>query len=207
LSDDFIPIQWLGQQPYLEQWQGLQQHAEQLAQGQVREVIWGCEHKPIYTTGKRGVDNRHATHLPAPWIQTDRGGETTFHGTGQTMLYPIIHLRQRGIHVRQYIGMLEAATLMLLRKYHIHTHRREGKPGIWTEQGKIAAIGIRVSQGIAYHGMALNVNVDMRYFDAINPCGLGLKAVNLADLYPQHPPLEMIFEVWAVCLREQLLSL
>jgi len=120
------------------------------------------------------------------------------------MLYPIIHLRQHGIHVRQYIDMLEAATLMLLQKYHIHVHRREGKPGIWTEQGKIAAIGIRVSQGIAYHGMALNVNVDMRYFDAINPCGLGLKAVNMCDYYPQHPPLELIFQKWAACLREQI---
>jgi len=200
-----ITAQWLGRQDYPQQWQALQHHAKQLANQQSHEIIYGCEHNPIYTTGKRGIDNRYTKTLPAPWIKTDRGGETTYHGTGQVMLYPIIHLRQRGVNIRQYIEILEVSTIKLLKIYNIYATRRCGKPGIWTNQGKIAAIGIRISRGVAYHGMALNVDVDMRYFDAINPCGLGLKAVNIYDIQPQYPTLEYIFQAWAETFNKELI--
>jgi len=195
---------WLGRQQYTQQWENLQHHANSLAHNRVNEVVWGCEHQPVYTTGKRAIDNRQQNHLPVPLISTDRGGETTFHGLGQVMFYPVIHLRQRGIKIRQYIDMMERSVIQLLKQYDIHAEQSCGKPGVWTTQGKIAAIGIRVRCGVAYHGMALNVHVDMRYFDAINPCGLGLKAVNMCDFQPQYPPLSDIFYAWFNIFEQEL---
>ena len=170
---------WLGRQAYAPFLQNMQQRAAALAAGEADEVIWGCEHEPVYTTGWRGIDNRSAEALPAPWLATDRGGQTTFHGPGQLMLYPVISLRQRKINVRNYVHMLEQSVIELLLDFDVVVHRRCGMAGVWTKEGKIAAIGIRVSNGVAYHGMALNVDVDLPYFRVINPCGTGLNAVNL----------------------------
>ncbi|MDQ6994905.1 MAG: lipoyl(octanoyl) transferase LipB, partial [Mariprofundaceae bacterium] len=160
MTSDKFEKKWLGRQAYVQQWQSLQHHASELAQHHGHEMVLGCEHEPIYTTGKRAIDNRYST-LPAPFLSTDRGGETTFHGLGQVMFYPVIHLRQRGIRVRKYIETLEDSAIQLLQYYDIEADRWCGKPGVWTSKGKIVAIGIRVRNGVAYHGMALNVNVDM----------------------------------------------
>ncbi|MDQ6974123.1 MAG: lipoyl(octanoyl) transferase LipB [Mariprofundaceae bacterium] len=193
---------WLGRQAYVQQWKKLQHHARELAQHHAHEMVLGCEHEPIYTTGKRGIDNRYSA-LSAPLLSTDRGGETTFHGLGQVMFYPVIHLRQRGISVRTYIETLEDSAIQLLQYYDIEAYRWCGKPGVWTSQGKIVAIGIRVRNGVAYHGMALNVHVDMDYFHAINPCGLSLKAANMCDFNTPYPPLADIFDLWFDIFQRQ----
>jgi len=104
------------------------------------------------------------------------------------------------------MALLEQSVIELLRTYNIHAARQHGKPGVWIAQGKIAAMGIRIGNGVAYHGMALNVHVDMRYFDAINPCGLGLQTINLCDIHANRPPLEAIFENWAAILNRLLSS-
>lgn len=199
-----LQSQWLHQQAYSEHWQRMQEYAEQVAQQQAAEILWGCEHHPIYTTGKRAKDNRIQKHLPAPLIITDRGGETTFHGLGQLMLYPIIHLKQRNIGVRAYVQMLECSVISLLQHHHIIAHQRCGFPGVWTEQGKIASLGIRVRRGVAYHGMALNVCVDMRYFRAIQPCGLQAQAVNMCDFIQHDTPLPVLFTQWCRMIQQQL---
>jgi len=200
---DVLEQKWLGRRDYSQQWKMLQHHAHELAQYRTDEMVFGCEHHAVYTTGKRAIDNRHSTRL-APLLMTDRGGETTFHGLGQVMFYPVIHLRQRGMSVRQYIETLENSAIQLLEHYGIAGHKCCGKPGVWTVKGKIVAIGIRVRNGVAYHGMALNVHVDMTYFDAINPCGLGLKAANMCDFQKQYPPLSDIFQTWFEIFQRQL---
>jgi len=175
-----MEFQWLGRQAYEPVWRRLQRHAEAVADGCACEMVMSCEHEPVYTTGKRGVDNRlHAT-LPAPVVCSDRGGEMTFHGPGQIMLYPIIHLRQRRLGVKQYVSMLEQSCIDVLDTAGVHAARRCGFPGVWTAQGKIAALGVRVSRGVAYHGMALNVDVDPDWFAAINPCGLQTGVVSMS---------------------------
>lgn len=167
-------------------------------------MIWLCEHESVYTTGQRRIDNREQPSLPAPLEYVDRGGETTYHGPGQIMLYPVISLRSRKLSVRQYIAMLESSVIALLADDDLMAERRCGLPGVWMPEGKIAAIGIRVKQGVAYHGMALNIRVDQAYFRAINPCGTGLRAVNLEDYLTLNAPIETLAEAWARQFQKML---
>ncbi|OIO66102.1 MAG: lipoyl(octanoyl) transferase [Zetaproteobacteria bacterium CG1_02_49_23] len=187
---------WLGRQSYAPFLQNMQQRATAIAAAEAGELIWACEHEPVYTTGWRGIDNRSAAVLPAPWLATDRGGQTTFHGPGQLMLYPLISLRQRKISVRHYIAIFEQSVIDLLQQFNLTAYRRCGMAGVWTDEGKIAAIGMRVSNGVAYHGMALNVDADLQYFRVINPCGTGLKAVNLKSYVEVSDSMQQIAGRW-----------
>jgi len=193
---DSPPFEWLGHQPYESMWQQLKSRAEAIASGEADEIIWACEHEPVYTTGRRAVDNRQQPTLPAPLIHTDRGGEMTFHGLGQLMLYPLIHLKQRHISPKAYVHLLEQSSINLLAELGIVAERRCGLPGAWTEEGKIAAIGLRIKEGVAYHGMALNVAVDPQWFAAINPCGTGLKSVSMHAYMDVEPEISGLAERW-----------
>lgn len=185
-------------------WQRMQGQAEAIATGNAEERIWSCEHDPVYTTGQRGIDNR-IQRLGAPLVQTDRGGETTFHGPGQVMLYPLIDLRRRSLGVHAYVHKLEQSCIDLLQQdYGIDADRRCGLPGVWTEAGKIAALGIRIRNGVAYHGMALNADVEMKWFAAIRPCGTTLPVTSLYELTGQHVELEVLAGQLAASLRGQL---
>jgi len=189
-------FKWLGRQPYELMWRKLQHHAAAVAAGDQAEEIWGCEHAPVYTTGRRAVDNREQPTLPAPLIHTDRGGETTFHGPGQLMLYPFIHLKRRHLSPKAYVHLLEQSCINLLAEWNVSAERRCSLPGVWTEEGKITAIGLRIKDGVAYHGMALNVAVEPHWFAAINPCGTGLKSVNLRDYVEDMPQTAQLAEQW-----------
>ncbi len=195
--------QWMGRQRYEPLWQQLQQHARNIADAGQSEIMFSCEHEAVYTTGKRGVDNRLHADLPAPVVHSDRGGEMTFHGPGQLMLYPVIHLRRRGIGVKHYVHVLEQSCIDVLRESGIESERKCGFPGVWTEQGKIAALGVRVRNGVAFHGMALNVDVDERWFAAINPCGLQARVANMSNfIRPQSLPV--LSECWQRCFLAAL---
>jgi len=189
-------FEWLGRQPYEPIWQRLQTRAASVASGLGTEIIWACEHEPVYTTGRRAVENREQPILPAPLIHTDRGGETTFHGHGQLMLYPLIHLKRRHISPKAYVHLLEQSCINLLAEWSVSAERRCSLPGVWAEEGKIAAIGLRIKDGVAYHGMALNVAVEPHWFAAINPCGTGLKSVNLQDYVEDMPQMAQLAEQW-----------
>jgi len=178
-------------------WQKMQQRAAEVAAGTQGEVVWACEHDPVYTTGRRGIDNRVQTGLDVPLMHTDRGGETTFHGPGQVMLYPVISLRRHAISPRGYVHLLEQSCIDCLKEMGASVTRREGLPGVWAEDGKIAAIGLRISGGVAYHGMALNVDVDAKWFAAINACGTGLSSVNLGAKPGRTLPLDSLAKTWA----------
>jgi len=176
-------------------WRWMQARAEAVANGKADEVIRACEHEAVYTTGRRAVDNRIRADLPAPLVKTDRGGETTFHGPGQILLYPVIHLRRRGIGVKDYVHLLEQSCIDLLKEFGIKAQRRRSLPGIWINDAKIAAVGIRISRGVAYHGMALNVDVDEKWFAAIDPCGAGLPVISLAT-FGAPPPTDKLAAAW-----------
>lgn len=197
-------FRWLGTQPYEPMWHRLQQRAGEVASGESGEIIWSCEHEPVYTTGRRAVDNRTQDELPAPLVQTDRGGETTFHGTGQLMLYPIIRIRERGIAPRRYVHLLEQSAIDLLAPLGVTAERICTLPGVWVDGEKIAAIGLRISGGVAYHGMALNVDVKPGWFDPINPCGTGRKSVSLVRFVEKVPGMQELGREWSLCLRRLL---
>lgn len=207
MPEKALPFEWLGlSQAYEPMWHRLQQRAMAVASSDADEVIWACEHEPVYTTGRRAVDNRKQEKLPAPLIHTDRGGETTFHGSGQLMLYPIIHLKKRGIAPRRYVHLLEQSAIDLLARFDIHAERICTLPGVWVNGEKIAAIGLRISGGVAYHGMALNVDVKPDWFDPINPCGTGRRSVSLARFVNPAPGLDDLATMWSDGLKRLLAS-
>jgi len=199
-----VVIPWLGQAPYGDVWARMREQAGQVANGSGHEVVWSCEHAPVYTTGRRGIDNRRGSDLPAELVYADRGGETTFHGPGQLMLYPVIHLRLRQLGVKQYVHLLEQSCINVLAWHGVDSGRRCGFPGVWVQRGKIAALGVRVSRGVAYHGMALNVDVDAEWFAAIKPCGLQFDVANVSDFLDRPLPLPLLAERWQDCLLSEL---
>ena len=198
---------WVGRTDYDLMWQRMDKQAGLLSKqqsGQMsEEMVWACEHEPVYTTGRRGVDNRRQAELPAPLVRTDRGGETTFHGPGQVMLYPVLSLRKRKLGVRDYVCLLEHSCIALLAANGICAGLREGLPGVWVGDAKIAAIGLRVSQGVVWHGMALNVCVDTQWFSAINACGAGFHVTSM-DTFLDPPPLVELANAWYNILCAQL---
>ena len=161
-------------------------HAQVVA-GELPDLLLLLQHPHVYTLGRRGkqsdilASSDALRHLNAETHITDRGGETTYHGPGQLVGYPIINLRRWGGGVRDYVETLERTLIAALTEYGIHAHT-EGKPtGVWVDDAKIAAIGVRVSRSVTMHGFALNVSPDLSYFDHIIPCGMpGARVTSMA---------------------------
>jgi lipoyl(octanoyl) transferase len=169
------------------------------------DELWLCEHPPTYTQGLAGKADHLLNSGAIPVVQTNRGGQVTYHGPGQVVAYPLVDLRRLGIFVKEYVFRLEAAVIQTLDGFGITGHRVAGAPGIYVRLddpgahaalsgpalpgdpfrglGKIAALGIKVSRHCTYHGVALNVAMDLKPFDGINPCGYaGLQTVDLVTL-------------------------
>lgn len=149
-----------------------------------QDEIWVLEHPPVYTLGVAGK----AEHLPRvangiPVLKVDRGGQITYHGPGQVVAYLLLDLRRRGFGVRTLVRRMEQAVIDLLRAYAIEAAGRVDAPGVYVNDAKIAALGLRIKNGCCYHGLALNVDMDLAPFHAINPCGYpGLAVTQLRDL-------------------------
>ena len=145
------------------------------------DEIWLCEHPPVYTLGV-GADASHGPRAAngIPVLRCERGGEITYHGPGQAVLYTLVDLARRGLKVKRFVWLLEEAVIELLGG---RGERKAGAPGVYVGGAKVAALGLRVSRGRAYHGLALNVDMDLAPFAAIDPCGFpGLAVTQLRDL-------------------------
>lgn len=148
-----------------------------------RDEIWFLEHPPIFTLGLNGnpADLRHPVDIPV--IRTDRGGQITWHGPGQLIAYTLLDIRRLDRGIRNTVTCIETAVRELLATYGIYGTTRKDAPGVYVNDRKIASIGLRVHRGCTYHGLSLNVNSDLRYFSAINPCGYrGLQITSLKEL-------------------------
>lgn len=142
------------------------------------DELWLLEHPPVYTLGQGASRDAPANGIPL--IRSDRGGDITYHGPGQLVVYPLVDLARRGIKVKQFVTLLEQAVIDLIGAA---AERRPGAPGVYVAGAKVAALGIRVRQGRAYHGLAVNVDMDLSPFQAIDPCGYpGLAVTQLRDL-------------------------
>jgi lipoyl(octanoyl) transferase len=167
------------------------------------DEIWLCEHPPVYTQGVAGKDEHVLDARGIPVVQTNRGGQVTYHGPGQVIAYPLIDLRRLNIYVKEYVYRLEQALIKTLEAFGVTGHRVPGAPGIYVRLadpfghaaltgpridpfeglGKIAALGVKVSRHCSYHGVALNVAMDLQPFAGINPCGYaGLRTVDLSTI-------------------------
>ena len=147
------------------------------------DELWVVEHDPVFTLGQAGKPEHVLAPGDIPVVQVDRGGQVTYHGPGQLVVYPLLDLPRLGIGVRDYVCRIEQAIIDTLADWNIAAGRRSGAPGVYVGDAKIAALGIRVRRGRTFHGLAFNVAMDLEPFRRINPCGYeGLQVVSLADL-------------------------
>lgn len=179
---DVLVVRQLGLQEYEPLWRGMQQFTATRSP-QTPDEIWFTEHPPVFTLGL----NASRDHLLAPGdipvIQIDRGGQVTYHGPGQLMIYPMLDLKRSGLGVRALVTALEQAVVDLAAEFSIDAQSRPDAPGVYVAGRKIASVGLRVRRGASYHGMALNIDVDLEPFSRINPCGFrDLEVTNLRAL-------------------------
>ncbi len=178
-----LTVEHLGTVPYRPAWELQDELADQRRGRRIGDRLLLLEHFPVYTIGRGGDPaNMLATperlrEIGAELIRIDRGGDVTFHGPGQIVAYPIVELRDP-LDLRRYVRILEAAIIDTATAFGVIADRLAGHPGIWVEGGrKLAAIGVRVKRGVTTHGLALNVNTDLRWFDEMIPCGIRGKGV------------------------------
>jgi lipoyl(octanoyl) transferase len=151
--------------------------------GDTPDEIWLVEHPPVYTLGQAGKPEHLLQETGIPLVKIDRGGQITYHGPGQAVIYLLLDLRRNGIKVRELVALMETAIIDFLAAHGIVAQRKEGAPGVYVAGEKVAALGLRVKNACSYHGLSLNVRMDLTPFDWINPCGYpGLKATQLSDL-------------------------
>ncbi|MFT4195082.1 lipoyl(octanoyl) transferase LipB [Ottowia sp.] len=211
-SDPSLDLRFLGRVDYARTFEKMKEiTAQRPPDG--REQLWICEHPPVFTLGLAGRAEHVLAPGGIPVVPTDRGGQVTYHGPGQVVAYPLIDLKRRGLFVKEYVFRLEEAAIRTLAHFGVTGHRVAGAPGIYvrladpfshaalpqrprqrapgtpapapdfTGLGKIAALGIKVSSHRAYHGLALNVAMDLAPFSRINPCGYaGLQTVDLSTI-------------------------
>jgi lipoyl(octanoyl) transferase len=175
-------VRELGRARYLDTWRAMQAFTDQRG-ADTPDELWVLEHEPVFTLGM----NADPAHLLAPGdipvVQVDRGGQVTYHGPGQLVVYPLIDLRRAGLGVRDLVTALEQAVIATAAGFGIVAATRSGAPGVYVEGAKLASIGIRVRRGASYHGAAINVDMDLGPFSRINPCGFeGLAMTQLAAL-------------------------
>ncbi|HEX9396108.1 MAG TPA: lipoyl(octanoyl) transferase LipB [Burkholderiales bacterium] len=179
LVEDLV-LKSLGTLPYAETFQAMKDFTDNREESTADE-LWIVEHPPVYTLGQGAAVPEIANGIPL--VQSDRGGEITYHGPGQAVVYTLVDLARRRILVRQFVRLLEQSVIDLLGANVITGERKAGAPGVYVDGAKIAALGIRVRRGRAYHGVALNVDMDLSPFSAIDPCGYpGLPVTQMKDL-------------------------
>lgn len=168
-------------QDYTQTWEAMQQFT-QTRTPETPDEIWCLSHHPVYTQGQAGKAEHILTRTEIPIVQSDRGGQITYHGPGQVILYPLLDLKRLALGVRDLVCLLEKTMLHTLSAYNVNAFARRDAPGVYTEAGKIGSVGLRVKRGCSYHGLALNVDMDLTPFDAIRPCGLNdMKMTQLVD--------------------------
>jgi len=167
---------------YLRTWRDMQ--AFTAARGdETEDEIWLCEHPPVFTQGLAGKPEHLLRDIGIPVVKIDRGGQITYHGPGQLVVYLLLDLKRRNLGVKGLVHRIEQALIDLLGEYGIAAVRRPGAPGVYVGEAKIAALGLKIRNGCCYHGLSLNVAMDLAPFAAINPCGYeGLAVTQLSEL-------------------------
>ena len=171
----------LGLRDYQDVFEKMQQYTD-LRSSESRDEVWLLEHHPVYTQGRAGKKEHVLNPGEIPVVQADRGGQVTYHGPGQLIAYFLIDLRRKKLGIRQVVSAMENAVVDLLNEYGLTGHADPKAPGVYIDGKKISALGLRVRRGSSYHGLSLNLNMDLAPFSGINPCGYqGLEVVQLGD--------------------------
>lgn len=196
-------VKWLGRVPYEPTWREMQRFTDART-ADTPDELWLLEHDPVYTLGMNG-DRSHVLFAgDIPVVNIDRGGQVTYHGPGQLVVYPLIDVRRAGLGVRDLVTALEQATIDYLATAGILAESRADAPGVYVKGAKLASVGLRIRRQGSYHGLALNVDMDLEPFNRINPCGYaGLQMTQLAALGMAVSP-RAVGEVFAPLLLQRI---
>ncbi|TEW56730.1 lipoyl(octanoyl) transferase LipB [Psychromonas sp. RZ22] len=179
---DKLIIRHLGLQPYQEIWQSMSDFTEQRDDKTIDE-IWLVEHTPVFTQGLAGKAEHLLTHSHIPVVKSDRGGQITYHAPGQLVAYLLINIRRKDFNVRRLVSIIEQAIIDLLAEHNVLAVAKPDAPGVYVDGKKIASLGLKIRKGCSFHGLALNVDMDLTPFLQINPCGYaGLEMTQCRDL-------------------------
>ncbi len=182
MSQAPIRVRKLGRTEYRQTWQAMQDFTNRRDRDTADE-LWLTEHDPVFTQGLNGRAEHLLSPGDIPVLQIDRGGQVTYHGPGQLVLYCLLNITRLGLGVKGLVAVIERSVIQLLRGYGVSAQGRAGAPGVYVGDAKIAALGLRIRKGCCYHGLSLNVDMDLEPFTRINPCGYqGLAVTRLHDL-------------------------
>lgn len=184
-------VRFPGRLDYQPVWQAMRRFTDQRGE-ETADEIWLLEHNPVFTQGQAGKAEHVLGPGDIPVVQTDRGGQVTYHGPGQITGYVLVDLKRLGINVRQLVSCLERAMLNVLEHWRIEGVARADAPGVYVAGRKIGSLGLRVRKGRSYHGLNFNVNMDMEPWRRINPCGLGIPVTQLREILHPVPPLSEV---------------
>ena len=199
-----IQLMTLGLREYLPVWQAMRELTDQRDEN-TPDQFWLVEHAPVFTQGQAGKPEHLLMPGDIPVVQTDRGGQVTYHGPGQVVLYPLLDVRRQRLGVRELVTAIEQAVVEVLAAYGIEAQARPDAPGVYVGEDKIASLGLRIRRGASYHGVALNVDADLAPFQRINPCGYaGMHMTRLSDLVNESPETAQVGLQLARCLAQQL---
>ncbi|WFF43136.1 lipoyl(octanoyl) transferase LipB [Salinicola endophyticus] len=180
----------LGLSPYRPVWEAMSRFTD-TRDGASADQLWLVQHEPVFTQGRAGKPEHLLLPGDIPVVASDRGGQVTYHGPGQIVLYPLLDVRRLGVGVRELVSLLEQSVIDLLAVHGISAQARADAPGVYVGARKIASLGLRIRRGCSFHGVALNVDMDLTPFSRINPCGYaGLEMTQLRDLGVAAPDLD-----------------
>ena len=202
-----LHLRQLGRVEYEPTWRAMQEFTATRT-AETADELWVVEHPPVYTLGQAGKPEHLLCDNGIPLVQIDRGGQITYHGPGQVVIYLLLDLTRRKLKVRELVSRIEQAIINLFAAHGVTVDRREGAPGVYVGAGgsgaKVAALGLRIRNGCSYHGLSLNVDMDLSPFHAINPCGYpGMAVTQTRDLGIARSPADMAAELVAM-LRTEL---
>jgi lipoyl(octanoyl) transferase len=180
--------------------QALTQHRDE----KTLDEIWILEHHPVYTQGQAGKPEHILNRNQIPVVQSDRGGQVTYHGPGQLVVYFLLDCRRHQISIKQLVSGIESLTLEVLKAYDINGHRICGAPGIYVDNQKIASLGLRIKNHCSYHGLALNIDMDLKPFADINPCGYEKLVMTQMKNWNSSINLKMVIKTFKQCLMQQI---
>tara|TARA_B110000967_G_C18809677_1_gene522896 strand:- start:562 stop:1209 length:648 start_codon:yes stop_codon:yes gene_type:complete len=197
-----LVVKNLGEELYTETWQAMKKFTDS-REAHAPDEIWFVQHPPVYTLGQAGKVEHLLTPGDIPVVHSDRGGQVTYHGPGQLVCYLLIDVRRRKLGVRDLVTAIEQSIVQLIKAYGVVSESKREAPGVYVNGRKLAALGLRIRKGCSYHGLSLNVDMDLEPFSNINPCGFeGLEVIDMKRLGIDRSMTEVREALTDILIRE-----
>lgn len=197
-----LVVKNLGEKPYVETWQAMKSFTDSRDECAADE-FWFVQHPPVYTLGQAGKVEHLLTPGDIPIVHSDRGGQVTYHGPGQLVCYLLLDIRRLQLGVRDLVTAIEQSIVQLINSYGVAAEAKPEAPGVYVDGRKLAALGLRIRKGCSYHGLSLNVDMDLGPFSNINPCGIeGLEVVDMKRLGIDRPMAKIMEELTDILVQQ-----